>query len=82
MFKIEKNIPLVRKKPSRNRTKYPFREMKIGDSFLYPEKTGESKMRKAISLRISAAKYSAKTIKKMKLSIREVKEGVRCWRRK
>lgn len=38
-YKIEKNIPITQRKGT---IKYPFREMKIGDSFSFPKEKRNS----------------------------------------
>jgi hypothetical protein len=68
-IKIDKGIPL----PNDGRlTKYPFKGMKIGDSFLFPEETTPNN---AYSLAISAGVRL-----KLKFSVRKTSEGYRCWR--
>lgn len=65
-YKIESNIPMpVRKAKS----KYPFAEMKVGDSFQFELRRG-----KATHIQ-TAAFYAAKKLN-MKFAIRET----RCWR--
>lgn len=52
MFKIEKNVPLARSGGS----KYPWKEMEIGDSFFVPCAPSEDPKKKRASV-ASIAKY-------------------------
>lgn len=65
MIKIEKNKPM----PQRN--KYPFRDMNIGDSFLFPAQVKDPHSAAAVASRNYAPK---------KFAARVTPEGVRCWR--
>ena len=69
-FKIEKGIPAP---PERLR--YPFREMKVGDSFFVPC-SDEEKRRVANRMRSSASKRRGLGA----FSLREVEGGVRAWK--
>ena len=82
MLKIEKNIPIPSREYGRNgspKTKYPFREMEIGDSF-YVSAIGKGETQ-AISRNIlnSASSYNKKH-KRKKFTTRIVAGGIRCWR--
>lgn len=71
MFKIEKNIkvPFKTKGPGRPK-KYPFDQMKPGDSFLVP-------LEKKISIRQRVCHKNK--ISKYKFITRAVKDGIRVW---
>lgn len=71
MITIDKNVPLARNHPGR-RAKYPFGDMSLGDSFLYPPGTERNAANSAAS---SAAKRLS-----MKFTVRMTDEGLRCWR--
>ena len=71
MFKIEKGI----KQPSYTST-YPLLEMDIGDSFLV---LCEEKDRYKTRGRIASA-CVRKGVRPKKFSIRQVDNGIRCWR--
>lgn len=84
MYEIEKNISI----PPRRHTgvnkigiirKYPFLEMKIGDSFLYPA-TGTSEKNMARIRILGARSNGGAAVKKLKFITRQVSGGVRCWR--
>ena len=70
MIKIDKDIPI----PT-IRGKYPFKDMKVGDSFLV-EKPTVSKHNVASALHSSAKKMG----KDYKITVRREENGVRCWR--
>lgn len=62
--KVEKNIPMPKR--------WPFDEMKVGDSFLIPKGV----MRTTVS--VSALRYGKRA--GMKFTTRDTPEGYRCWR--
>lgn len=70
-YKIEKDIPIPKKRPPIKGYKYPLREMEIGDSFLV-EGDGYLLCKK-IHTHTSA-------LKPKKFRSRTVKEGMRVWR--
>ena len=78
-FKIEKNIPIPKKKGNTkgNLTGciplYPFDDMLIGDSFFVPA-TEKRKINIANSLRLSAKSRNAK------VTVRFVEGGLRVWK--
>jgi hypothetical protein len=63
-IKIESGIPMP--------AKFPFAEMKVGDSFLVPESTSRN------VVTVYARRHAIKT--GMKFTIRKTSEGYRCWR--
>lgn len=63
MIEIEKNVPV----PS-NRTKYPFKDMEVGDSFFASQVNPRS-------LRTLAWRHRPK-----KFTVHKEGEGYRCWR--
>jgi hypothetical protein len=78
-FVVEKGIPVPDKGNSRikGESKYPFRFMNVGDSFLAKE--GD------VSVKKDAVYNSAKSFvnsgnESKKFTVRETAEGVRCWR--
>lgn len=73
-YKIERNVP-VPKSTAGARAKYPFREMKIGDSFFAPATQGMNRNRIA-----SAATYFGIRHPGYRFSIRKVEGGWRVWR--
>lgn len=70
-YPIEKNIPMAKTRAQRQR-KYPIREMKVGDSFLVPEKDVIKNLSQ--SVRNVAAEHGHK------IAVRKVDGGVRVWR--
>ncbi len=66
-FKIEGNIPC----PTQQ-SKYPFKEMKVGDSFLVP-KHFEMRVR-------TASQYFSKRNAPYKFSVAKTVDGARIWR--
>lgn len=64
-FKIEKNVPM------KKTAKYPFGDMKVGDSFLatVPNR-----------LSFASAALSFGKANQMKFSIKKYGDGFRCWR--
>lgn len=67
-IKIDKNVPV----PT-SRYKYPFTQMKKGDSFLVATKE------LAVGLRVLAAQYSRRYAG-VKFSVRKHEGAYRCWR--
>lgn len=72
-IKIEKNVPLpIRVRRGGRKTLYPWDVMDVNDSFVFPKTT---KKATASSLAYRTGKISGK-----KFAIRDVAEGIRCWR--
>lgn len=69
-FKVEKGIPVPAFKDA---YKYPFSNMKVGDSFFVP-------MNDPICRKVSYASFQYGKRHKQKFKIRSVDGGVRCWR--
>jgi len=63
-IKIESHIPFP--------AKFPFAEMKVGDSFLVPVGTHKN------TVAVYATRYARKT--GTKFTVRKTPEGYRCWR--
>ena len=78
-FKIEKNIELPKRSSGRP-SKYPFSEMKVGDSFFIPVADHIDIWNVAGAVRNAAnmARIRDKTIGRF--STRKVEGGVRVWR--
>ena len=70
-YKIEKGIPMTKPRAIRER-KYPIREMKVGDSFLIPEKDLIQSQSQSVRTIASENGY--------KVAVRKVDGGVRVWR--
>jgi hypothetical protein len=68
VFKIEKGKPIPPAGSRWGKPKYPFKEMKAGDSFAHPE-------RKARSLLYGLARYHG-----VKIRICDEGDGLRIWR--
>jgi hypothetical protein len=78
-MKIDKNIPLDISKTNKGaRCKYPFYEMKMGDSFFLEAKEDDiARVRNNISIACNSFK---KRHKEYNFAIRTVKDGLRVWR--
>jgi hypothetical protein len=72
MIDIDKDIPIPSKATGNKLRKYPWDELEIGDSFLFPAEYGI----KACSTRMHAAAHRSRK----KYTSRTTPEGVRCWR--
>jgi len=70
-LRIDKNVPIP---PPVSSGKYPFKRMDIGDSFFIPL----CKTRPEESLRCSI--YNCAKRARMKVTMRKVTGGYRCWR--
>ena len=70
-IKIQKNIAMP-KNLGTGRPKYPWKELEVGESFLFPEGLGESGIH-------SNAQSTGKRLNR-KFAIRKTPEGYRCWR--
>lgn len=64
VFVVESNIPTP--------TRYPFAQMKVGDSFAIPDEI------KSGSIKVNASRYGKQN--NMKFTIRRTADGYRCWR--
>lgn len=71
MIQIEKDVPLVTAPRTRG-SKYPFKDMAVGDSFAVPLK--------AQSLRSIATSYAKKEQGTVKFAVRIAEGGSRVWR--
>jgi hypothetical protein len=69
-FQIEKNVPIP-KNGLHGRNKYPWREMKVGDSFLFA---------KDITKATAYANAHAASRAGLKFLTRRTEKGFRCWR--
>ncbi|STZ77383.1 DUF7303 family protein [Bergeriella denitrificans] len=85
IFTIEKNIPVPPASKFSGESKYPFDDMKYGDSFFIASPTGKEKAKKE-QLRVSNAFYKWRVrnnIKDIAYTARIVEEdgivGVRFW---
>lgn len=75
-IKIEKNIPPPF---GGGRTKYPFSEMQVGDSFFIP--CSDAAMRQTVNnLIVSAKGWSSRNNNSAKFTARAVEGGARVWR--
>lgn len=80
MFTIESNIPVPVRAPSRGKTVYPFADMQVGDSFLYPQ---EAPIPASLRRRLAAA--TAAFVRRnpelnAKFAVRTAEGGLRVWR--
>lgn len=75
MFKIESNLPIPESKWVGRTPKYPWKQMKVGDSFLVP--TTPDVCNKIVRQRLSVGAYKSSC---GKFATRIVNEGVRVWR--
>ena len=81
MFQIEKNVPMPHHSGRGGRTKYPFPDMEVGDSFAMKYKT---KMDRHTLLQYASKAPTLKGCEGMKFSARTLVEKgktvVRIWR--
>lgn len=73
MYAIEKNVPMITKARPGRKSVYPFREMKLGDSFAIPTQPIAKKV-------AAAASHHARRYGKAKFSVCKHKSAWRCWR--
>lgn len=75
VIKIEKDkaIPATKRGPGA-RSKYPFKDLKVGDSFLIPDK------KKKNGIYSMLAAFNKKQAKPIKITIRVEEDGIRVWR--
>jgi hypothetical protein len=71
-LRIDKNVPIP---PAAKDGKYPFKTMKIGDSFFCPARPDRRQME---SLRSSL--YNCGKRADVQVTVRKVAGGIRCWR--
>ena len=74
-FKIEKNVPIPPRAGGRNGSKYPFRQLQVGDSTFV-----EGKPSKIASALQAAAKLMPKVSFTSRATTEDGKDGVRVWR--
>jgi hypothetical protein len=77
-IKVNKGIPISREREGRP-TKYPWLEMKVGDSFAYPSTANYTETRLAAK---SNASNASKRYAPKKFVARGMKDHVRVWRTK
>jgi len=78
MYPIEENIPLPE---NRGRTpKYPFHDMKPGDSFLVPREEFKGLPPRTVYNRIDKAARVHGLKYGKKFAARTQEDGIRCWR--
>jgi len=75
-IKIEKGVPL----PARYLKKYPFEEMKPGDSFSIVEPCKKTARKQADLLRSACVYFVKKKNPAWRFTTRVTKDGVRVWR--
>lgn len=69
-FKIDKNVPMPKGVRGPGKTKYPWREMEVGDSFLLPASLASRGIVGASNNRYAPRRFA----------IRKTPEGYRIWR--
>ena len=83
MIKIDKDIPIPDKCPNDGRgrkVKYPFRQMEVGDSFLYEEPFSQAAQAKLHSCAYAFKKNNPEK-KNWKFTVRKVEgDKIRVWR--
>ena len=81
LFKVEKGFALPQDAGGRA-PKYPFAQMKVGDSFLAPVPEGEPAI--LVQKRVLRAANAFKTRHQSRavFTTRQTDEGIRCWRTK
>ena len=72
MYKVEKNVPMPTYSGKKGVSKYPFKEMEVGDSFEF----------KGSKPTIDAAVNRFSKILDYKFTVRKVENGFRIWRTK
>lgn len=82
-FQVEKDVPIPEGRQGRE-SKYPFREMEVGDSFLVApevdELLGEQEDFAKVRGRVSNVAYKYGKEHDKKFTVRQVEEGIRVWR--
>lgn len=75
-FPIEHNVPIPPKRSGGRKRRFPFHEMRPGDSFLVP--TTSPAEQRLVRQRLAA--YGVQTLGKGAVTTRTVPRGVRVWR--
>ena len=78
IHKIENNVPIP---DVHSRIKYPWPEMKVGDSVFIKAEKGETPTRLKAIARSSVNYYGSKTGKKFRTRVFSEENGIRVWRR-
>lgn len=80
MYKLQVGIPIPpRSNIKERKRKYPFKDMRVGMSFLVPKKEATNDLDKLMK-RIGPAAHSAGKSLGFKFALRRVSDGVRVWR--
>lgn len=80
VFIIEKNVPIPPKIHGGVRRKYFFGEMEIGDSFFIPVLPPKDKLSIQTSVLAAHHMYNKSHGTHIKITTRQVADGVRIWR--
>ena len=74
-YKIQKGVPIPDPNiPVTKTTKYPWKDMEVGDSFLVPNKDKDTVHALQNAARLSGKKHNRDYI------TRKLDKGIRCWR--
>ena len=79
MFEIENNVPLPPLRYGNNHSKYPWREMKVGDSFHVPPRRPDQSAAQVQAAMAATASGAGKRLK-ARYTVRQEGDGVRIWR--
>lgn len=79
MYKLQDNIPIPPRVVAGRRSKYPFKQMIIGSSFLVPKKDADGDLKRLMTRMASAAATAEKNFN-YKFTLRKLPDGVRVWR--
>lgn len=79
MYRLQDNIPIPPRVIVGRRSKYPFKEMTIGSSFLVSKKEANGDLERLMTRMTSAAATAGKHFN-YKFTLRKLPDGVRIWR--
>ena len=77
-MKIDKGLELPDKQSGGRETKYPYKELEVGDSYLV--KLKKYSKSKHASISSAAAQWVKRNELDWKFTVRKVDEGIRVWR--
>lgn len=78
-IKIDKNVPIPKKKGAGRKEKYPFSKMEITDSFLI-KCSSENLFKVQNTLNTSAHRYAGRCTPTKKFKTARMDGGIRVWR--
>jgi hypothetical protein len=78
MFQIESGVEIPPQAQPLRKMKYPFNQLNVGDSFVFP--VGPDEDREAVQNRLQSAAANWGRSREMRFVTRRIGSGIRVWR--